>query len=493
MSEPTTTKTDSNLAVNKAVADVDFVDDVLANVLLDPVYAKTAIPHLDPEHMPTDSHRHIVSVIRDIFDKHRELPTAKIAASKLAQEVKRKEDRAAVKLLWAKIENIKPTAPRAALDEIKRFAKTQGTLRQWSEAGVALKQGNVDAALEIMGKAATPDLDSMDAIEITSWMEGFEARQEARKNQAENPDSGLFVLTGIEGLDRHLNGGAGLRQEQVGGILAVTNRGKSVLITNFGYRGICDGRKVVHVTTEMSAAEVSERYDVRWLGIASDKFPHYKFSEDELKIIERMRKEGHRKFDGLLKVVGCPVDSTTKRSMRWIVEEAREQMGGCDLFLFDSPDHMKAGRQSFGKDAYRLEQASNFWWVKSICQEFNMAGWVTVQAGSQAANSTAKAEDVNEAYDKARILNVLFSLNSADDNNRGRGKHEVTMSEWDGGEEIRPSRSGLRGFLDKNRHGPAKVEVPLETDLDRMLIVDGATGFDTPMRPITTKGKFKQH
>lgn len=447
--------------------DVVFVDDVLAHSMQNAEYAKTAIPLLDPKLMPTPSHEWIVNFVREVWDKHQEMPTATLAAH--AAVSLKSEESANVKLLWMKLEAHAPRAPKAALDQIRSFIHKAAIELQWEQVGVLLANGKTAEAAELMAKAVKR-VDAMSDVEISRWMEEFEKRQEQRLFERDNPDLSLHVKTGWSLLDKHMNGGAGVRAGQCGGILAITNMGKSVVATNFGFIGATNGHKTIHISSEMSAREVDTRYDSRFTGVAADKFPHYRFSDEELKRITAILVSKRRQYEKMLRIIAMPIEGMTKAKVIEAVMQCREEMEGLELLIFDSPDHLRSGRPTFGKEGFRLEQASNYWWLKSFCQELKCAGWATVQAGSQAAGGIATNEDISESYDKARILDFILSLNSASKTDRSTPKHEVSADEWDGGEEIAVANAGLRGFLDKNRHGPAKVDIPLHAELDRMLI-----------------------
>lgn len=471
---------------DREVADAAFVDDVMAHALRDPEYAKRAVGLLEPSLMPTTAHTWIAEFIRSTYERHGEMPDTKMLAH-AATSLKSVEESSNVKMLWLKLEGHAPRAPKAALAHVETFMHSQAVMTQWEQVGVLLQRGKVDEAERLMMQAVKR-IDSMSDVEVSRWMEEFEKRQEQRIFERDNPDSTPHVKTGWAGLDKHMNGGAGVRIGQCGGILAVTNMGKSVVAVNFGFVAATAGHKVIHISTEMSAREVDTRYDSRFTGLAADKFPHYKFTPEEEKRIGSLLKSKRERYMKAMRIVAMPVGGTTKGKVADIVSRMRDEMEGLELFIFDSPDHMQSGRPAYGKEGHRLEQASNYWWLKSFCQEMKCAGWCTVQAGSQAAGGVATNEDISESYDKARILDFIFSLNAASKTDRSTPKHEVTDDEWDAGEEIQVGNTGLRGFLDKNRHGPAKIDIPLYAELDKMLIIDGDLDWHE-QKPDRKKGK----
>lgn len=461
---------------DSAQTDVQFADDVLAACIADEKFRAEAMPMLTPEIMPTESHAFVVEVFRDCFDAHGEAPSFALIAEACLSKFKSRKDRSiAAKELWGRLEAHKARAPRTSLDKIREFANLQGSVLRWEEAGELLKKGDLAAADEIFRKGVMQS-DSMSDYVLSRWLEEFEKRQMVRLYERDHPDESPHVQTHFPNLDLVINGGYGLREAQVGGILAVTNRGKTILAINWGFNAMMQGgKKVAHISCEMTQMEVDTRYDSRFTGQAADKFPQYKFDAEEIMLIDAMLAEAREKCRGKLRTIAMPLDDCSREKVEKSLEHARQDMEGLDLVIFDSCDHVRSKRQSFGKDSYRLEQAANYWWFKTLAQRDRFAGWSTIQAGSQAAGGRATNEDVSEAYDKARHLDVIVSLNAQSKKSRATPKDDVGEDAYAEGAEVFVGGSGLSLFVAKNRHGPALLDIPLRPELHRMLICDGGS------------------
>lgn len=470
-------------------ADATICDEVMAHCLIDAEYAAEALALLPVDAMPSEAHKFVLEVMRDGWEEHREVPSAAVIFEEAKSLLKGPEKRAAVKLLWNRLEAMKVRAPRTALDHVKRFAKQQGAILKWKEAGRALEQGKLEEADAIF-QTGLEAYDQMDDYVLGKWLAAFEARQEIRKREADDPDQSQYVKSGYRGLDALINGGLGLRRGQGGGILAVTNVGKTALAINFGYNGVTQDLRGVHISTEMDHMSVSTRYDVRFAGIASDHFLKYGFTEDEIAFLKSLVEEFREKHPHDIAIIEMPLDDCTRSKVERSLKHAERELGGLDFIIFDSCDHVKSGRrgQGTGKDAYRLEQAGNYWWFKGVLQRFNAVGWTTIQAGSQAAGGRATNEDVSEAYDKARHLDVLVSLNRQSKKSRSTPKDEVSEKDYAPDAEIFVANSGLYMHLAKNRHGPALLDIPLEAYLHKMLICDASNPDDDWAR----KGPIKE-
>jgi len=299
------------------------------------------------------------------------------------------------------------------------------------------------------------------AYEMTSWIEEFDARQEERKFKAEHPESFTCVPTGWPSLDKVA---LGVSAGEMALLLATTNKGKSIAAVNLGYHSVTRGFKTVHVTTEMKVGPVAQRYDARWSGQPYIDFKKYDFTTSQLKEIEEKQKRTRKKLSGLLQIIHLPVGATTAQ-LSMAMEEARDLMGGLDLLVLDSPDHMAP--QSRHKD-HRLNQAQVFWDLKTILDEENVAGWATVQAGKEWESKMVKSEGTSESYDKARIADMIVSLNFPE--NRSRSTAVVDDDDDDGDKEDEtPSDSpDLVAYLAKYRDGKARISIPLKFAPDVM-------------------------
>lgn len=469
--------------MNARQADATVIEEVLASCLADCLdeatdtfkrgeYATQAMKSLSSDLMPTEAHALIFSVMEDAWERG-EMPSGAVimAEAKAKWPGKSADKTLAVKTAWARIEALHSRSPRTALEIVKRYAQEQDALIRWKDVGKKLEAGDLDGADEIF-RSGLRLYDAMDDYVLARWMENFEKRQEARQAEAENPDLSLHVRTGFKTFDALLNGGLGPRRKQGIGILAATNVGKTALAINWGYEGVLQNQHVVHVTTEMDYMSTATRYDVRFAGMASDRFLRFNFDADELALLAQMVAEFRAKVHGEISFVQMPLSDCTRDKVERALKQAEREKGKIGVIVFDSPDHLKSGRKLATKDSYRLEQAGNFWWFKGMLDLYDAVGYATIQAGSQVVGGRATAEDVSEAYDKARHLDVIASLNRTSKKLRATPADEINEKDYAPDAEIHVGTSGLFLHVPKNRHGLALVDIPLEAHLDRMLICD---------------------
>lgn len=103
-----------------------------------------------------------------------------------------------------------------------------------------------------------------------------------------------------------------------------------------------------------------------------------------------------------------------------------------------------------------------------MAQDGGFACWSSTQAGKSYAKGVADAEAVSEAYDKARIADVIFSLNAPDKKNRST----MVTSDDDDDDDDEAIATGryLELYVGKNRDGEDKVTIPMDAQFSRMFI-----------------------
>jgi replicative DNA helicase len=317
------------------------------------------------------------------------------------------------------------------------------------------------------------------SYEVSKWMEEWDLRQAERKHRSEHPDDFVCVPTGLRSLDEIVKG---VQQGELASVLATTNRGKSIFLTHIGYQAILRGFGVLHLSLEMNQFQVATRYDSRFSSIPYKKFKDFTFNEEDQDIIATRLKMSREKLSSKLRIISMPLRRCDINLVRQAVEEAREEMK-IDMLIVDSGDHMNSIVKHKDK---RLEAAEVYWDLKTIAEEERLAVWTSTQAGKEWATRKASSEAASESYDKARICDMILSLNAPEKKTRS----SVVVDEEDDGakestpeEEDRPLKPYMELYLAKYRDGEAKLTFPLETDFAKMLFKEA--------KPSTTGGSFE--
>ena len=121
-------------------------------------------------------------------------------------------------------------------------------------------------------------------------------------------------------------------------------------------------------------------------------------------------------------------------------------------------------------ESYRLEQAQVYRDLKALAEEDGYAIWSSTHAGREWAKSVATAEATGESYDKARLADVVISLNTPDSASRST---KVALAEEDKDDDDLTSVGAAGRLIDmhlaKYRDGDSKLTIPLDADFSRMI------------------------
>jgi replicative DNA helicase len=458
--------------------DVEFEEQVLAKCIRDTVYLKRASRVLSSHHFGTPQHAWIYDTIKDVWDKYRERCSAKYILSRARHDYPKDEEREPYVELARKLYKLKPDVAGAALKELSDFVRTVNAQLALEKAAKALEKDKIDEVYETMRTVSQRDLRPTTYTHI-EWIEGFEERQAERKHRREHPEDHISIPTGLKKLD-HIIGGVQLGE--LGLVLGTTGRGKSIMLNNLGWEAAKRGFNVCYFGFEMPARQIAMRQDARWLKMAYKKFKDYDFTPTELREIDGKLKRMKGRLAGKFQIVSMPVRSADINAVRAALDDLYvEKKFKAQLILMDSPDHLLPTGRS---ESYRLDQANIYWSVKAMAEEDGYAVWASTQAGKEFVKQLITAEAASESYDKARIADLMVSLNEPFRKSRAT-KVVDDDDDWDDSKEgggIAPEVATrgkyLELFLAKYRDGKSAVTIPLDAEMEKMLIQEVGEGDD---------------
>jgi len=282
-----------------------------------------------------------------------------------------------------------------------------------------------------------------------TWRQRQQSRQQRRallEDRNQYDDNDFVIPSGIGQLDVKLYGG--LEASKAATILAKVNVGKSIWLVNVAYNAIYHDFNVIFFTLEDTKELVSTRLDSRMTGIPFIKLKNYALNDQEAfaadQIVERFYE------DRTAKIEIIQGDSTmTMEDMIQITHAKENEMGEkFHLFVVDYLDI--AGHKGNFKDE-RFKQKAVYQLFKDFLKEEKRAGWTATQAKAKVVKSNPTKEDVSEAYDKAKILDVIISLGETEE-----------MAE----------NNQMSGYIAKWREGQRGVKLALTTKKDISLITD---------------------
>lgn len=445
---------------------LDFERDVLAFSLQDTEYLRHAAPILGAHHFSDPEYGWVWKVAVEYWTEFAERPGIKILASRADRDfVKDKTKLESHKQILVDLFRRKTVTPKSALEELRQFSRDHNLYVAMEESLRLRDRGDTDGAISAMRKMVAEDI-SPSSNTVVDWIENFDERQRLRKHRKEHPEDYPVVTTGLPTLDADLGGG--VRPGEVNLIVGTTGRGKSIFLNHLGYAAISNKRNVLHVTLEMSVEQVATRYDSRFTGKAHGKFKGWDFAPGELAEVKAKVDRNRKRLASKLRILSMPLTGCNIEALRAAVVETRMAMPEIDLLLIDSADHMR-GTGRF--ESKRLEQAQIYWDLKALADEQKFAVWTSTQAGKEWEKRIATASAVSESYDKARIADLVVTLNEPELRRRGVVKLDEDEEPEEDDELEKSEKAGdLSLYVAKNRDGPGGKTIPLDTDFNRMKI-----------------------
>lgn len=417
--------------------DARFELDVLGRAAVDPAFRLTAKRVL-ATHNFTDKRYGWLWETMDRLGTGDKLSAAvAIAAAKKASKVE--DDRTELIGVALKVLRHAPLAPKAALKEITDFAQVNRLSTAMEKSIKALDRGAVDEATAALREARATDALAYDG---SDWITTLEERMAIRKARAEDPTLRACIPTKIPSLDKVLHG---IEPGELGLIVATTGRGKSHMAVHLSYWAGILGYNVAHVVTEMTKEQVMTRFDSRALGIPYDDLRFHRLDASDLDLIKAKMDKISAKLANHVHVSSTPIRRATLDTLEQLLDDCAAEGHEIDMLVVDSGDHLKPSE--YDKDR-RNREANNYWDLKSIAVERGIGVWTTTQASKEVVNKIAKAENVSEAYDKARIGDILWTLNQTP------AQAEADI---------------MTGLLAKYRSGKTGTRVTLKVDLSRSL------------------------
>lgn len=451
--------------------DLEFEEDILASSLRDTAYLSQASRLLESHHFCTKNHAWIWTTIKGVWDRYKEPTRPKLMASRAKSDLRRDEDREAVLELASKLYRRKASSPKAALEVLERFTKKTNLHVAMEEAAGLLEFDDVesiDKMYDIVGSAVrkTPQLKKYTA---TKWIEEFEQRQADRQHRKEHPEEYKRIATGFKRIDKILGGG--IEIGELGNMMAVTGKGKSIALINLAFNAVKRGHKAAIIGMEMPARQINQRMDSRWLRMPYLKFKTFEFTSAELRAIQMRLKRARKRFKGRLRVISTPIRSVDVNGLCDILSDLKEDGFVPKALFLDSADHM-LGPKGRRYESLRVEQTEIYWSVKALAEDEGYAIWNSLHAGREWAEKLATAEASSESYDKSRIADIVISLNQP--KRKSRSTREIKGDpDDDSAEKIAEREAKITGqlveaFIAKYRDGESGITVPMDVNFTRM-------------------------
>lgn len=459
-----------------AVFDSEFEMDILAAAVRSADFTKQALRLCEAHHFGSKERSWVWKTISDTFRRFGEIPTGKVFAAAARDEFKDEAKREPYIKLIGNLLRTKPTAPKSALEELDKFVKFVNAQLALEKAAEALEKGDTAGAYRAMSDVSR-DIVGKRKYSLVSWIEEFEERQAARKYEREHPDDITAIQTGWPTIDG-ITGGCRIGELIL--IMGTTGRGKSIALNNVAHRAASMGNNVLIVGFEMPARQIAARQDSRWLGMDYKKLKEFDLLPSEIREIRDRYLKAKKHFGERVKIASFPVRSATIHDVRGLLDDLKADHDGWTpkVIALDSADHLRAVDNV--KEAFRLQAAEVYWAAKALAEDDGFVVFSSTHASAQWASATATSEATSESYDKARIADMIISIN--DPNYKGK-EHKskkkavkvegVEADDFDGSEEFTAKTTKIKPmelFLSKYRDGEANRTIPVMCDFHKMLM-----------------------
>jgi len=329
-----------------------------------------------------------------------------------------------------------------AIDELKNFARRQEMAKILDRSADRLEQHDVEDAINQLHAAINLKIGDQE-YKITDWIDGWEERQETRKERKETPEANRYVRSPWMSLNKVI-GGIGPGESCA--LASLTNIGKSIGLMYWGRRAVLDGKNVCHVVIEDTEEMLLQRYDSSILEIPYDDLKWYDMTPTQLEILNNRVERVRKLMKNKLKIVKTMARRTTVLTIEKALRDLELEGFIPDFLIIDHAGIMIPIKK---QEMHRLDQAEVYWDLKSFAEARRLPLLTADQVAKEYMRRKAYAEGLSESYDKARILNIVLTLNQLD-----------------------PQSKDLVLMVAKNRDGEKNQEIPLVSNFGNMQFLE---------------------
>jgi len=250
--------------------------------------------------------------------------------------------------------------------------------------------------------------------------------------------------------------GGGLFKGEFGLLWGSAGVGKSFMLNNFGYAGVIDKKRVLHVTNEMSENLTGYRYLTMW----SDTPTFDWLAPEKREQIMRVQKEaeGNRKGNLIIKYMPS---GATPQSVSHLLEKAQREGNPFDMVLIDYIDNFEL--PGIDQDWLKIEKIMQAFCDMAKEEQYNVSivAITHADAGAKGKRVASNKHFVRAKTGKDKVIDfsVFIGQNSKDDLETKTVICTVTKMR---NREIKQQSCALR-----QNFGVGKfIEVPLPEDLE---------------------------
>ncbi|MET2951236.1 DnaB-like helicase C-terminal domain-containing protein [Vibrio owensii] len=424
----------------------DFQTKIAALMIRDENFMRRIDGMVKPHHFERFSEAQIVGLAIRHFDNYGQLPTSEPSVwaeiIKDAQEqriISSDECREVVKdlrrILTSSLSN-----REFVLEKVADFAKKQEIMKAIHSAIDMAERGDFDSIESRFNRAFNIGM-TRSYEEINYW-DHIDERTEVRKEKASGLIKPTGIPTGVKKIDSLLYH-KGLGRKELTAIMGGAKKGKSMGLGDIGARISLQGYNVLYATLEVAGTIIADRLDAN---ITKTSMGDLESSMHKIRD-EVLDKASHA---GEFRICEFPSGTLTCKELRRVIERYRSEGIKFDLIITDYADIMAPDFMTQSE----TENSKQIWLgLRAIAQIEDCAMLTATQTNRTGfKNTTAKAEDVAEDFNKIRIADLVISINRTDEE---RDKGEARL------------------YFAASRNQAGEFSIRIRQSLDRMSFIDG--------------------
>lgn len=401
--------------------------------LSDPNFYLTNYTILDPNYFNETCYVNTASAIRDYHTEFKKAPIESTLKTILKNAYPKEED------VYDRLVSVIFACDRKDLEYIEskaiEFGRRQELILAIGDSISLLKYEDFDGVEKRLKKALFTQ-----HAPLTIGHDFFKEVQQRRLGTSRS-----VLPTLIKSLDNILNGGIGRGELFV--VIAPPGVGKTSSLVNFGKAMLVQGKHLLYITLEMSEEAIAFKFEASASGIPINQLHDPTMKSDILKVLDR-----YNGYGGSLYIKWFPMYKATYLDVEayieyFIVNSERIP----DVIIVDYPDLIKIE----GKDTY-AELGELYGKFRALAGIYNCAVMCASQVGRGAMSKDVITQaDIAESFKKCGIADVMLSISQT---------------------ETERKINVFRYYIAKNRWGRSQIAIPVESYMDKSLIIDTDPG-----------------
>ena len=421
-----------------------FEADLLSVLLKDKKKFLKFSTKLKEKHYKNKAFKWTYKVLGEHYSKYGELPTIEVFRNELLKTSFPIEKK---KTYYSAIRKLYKRKPKTSIKYIEESVDEKISQEEFLIAvDKSLKKMEEDgigsAKKELIGRVLRGEDREGDIIRV---LKDWEIRQKLRKEMKKIPIHKRFISTPYGAINKVTSG---IQISEAATVAGLSSQGKSIIAGEFGVNSLLGGINVLHFTLENTAEQTAQRYDTRISDIEYDTIKYYKFSKIQIESFRKIFRALVSSYENDVVIKETVKDETDIAFVDKIIEFLRLDGFNTEFLIIDSCDIMKS--MSRYKE-YRLDRASIYWDFKMYCKAKRIPGLTTTQLAKATKGREPTIEDLAEAYDKARILDIVYIMSQTEEE----------------------EKSDIFSFIvGKNRDGPTGARIKLWRNSSKMKFLE---------------------